>query len=90
MTKTLEKEKEVSSVPLGAISQRQYLEKNFGKRSNEYQVDFKPVGKDRFRINFWSSKERPGAVSSFKDPYISRSYYVILTRKDISWSHTIL
>lgn len=86
----LTKEKEVSSVPTNVVFQLDYLEKNFPKATGEYQVDYKPVGENRFRINFWSYSNKSEDPSLFRSSYISRSHYVILKRKDVSWSHTIV
>ena len=67
----------------------QYLKKHFTLSGEEYKVDFKSVGENSFRINFWAKKYRPESLSQFTSNYISRSYYVILKRKNSSWSHTI-
>lgn len=84
------KEKEVSSVPTNVVFQLDYLEESFPVSTGEYQVDYKSVGENRFRINFWSYKNNSGVSPFFRSSYISRSHYVILERKDVSWTHTIL
>jgi len=90
MTQVAEVKKESSTGPTKVVSHDQYLRENFPVSTGEYKVDYKPVGDNNFRINFWSYRDTKGASSFSRDSYISRSHYVVLTKKDISWSHKVL
>ncbi len=72
------------------VPQSQYLKENFPIEADEYKVDYKPVGKNKFRINFWSKRERSSTLCGLYDSYISRSHYVVLKRDNLSWSHKII
>ena len=65
-----------------------YLEEKFPLGVGEYQVDYKPVGENRFRINFWSYVEDDEA-RFMRASRITRSHYVILKKDGLSWSHRI-
>ncbi len=62
----------------------QFVKKQFPieKEQGEKRVKYNSVGKDRFRIDFWSMKD--------KDLVVSRSYYVVLTKKKNTWEYEIL
>lgn len=62
----------------------EYLRRTFLRKEGEFKVDFRAVGPNRFRINFWSRK-----VGTVSDNKIVRSYYVVLNRCGTEWSHTI-
>lgn len=84
-----EKKTETDSVE-NLVPQSQYLKENFPIETGEYKVDYRPVGKNKFRINFWSKRENSKAISLICDSYISRSHYVVLKRNNLSWSHEII
>ena len=86
--RTVEIEKPIKDVKV-VETPEQYLQKEFPLSGKEYKVDFKSVGENNFRVNFWSYQLRDNALSQFKSSRISRSYYVTLKRKNSSWSHTI-
>jgi len=90
MTQVAEEKKGSSTGPTKVVSQDTYLKEHFPVGTGEYRVDYKPVGENRFRINFWSYRDKPGSSTFSRDSYISRSHYVILERKDVSWSHKVL
>ncbi len=67
----------------------EYLEENFPRAVGEYRVDYKPVGENKFRINFWSyTSESEGHF--MRGSRITRSHYVVLKKDGLSWSHKIL
>ena len=66
-----------------------YLKENFPLGVGEYQVDYKPVGENRFRINFWSyTPESKGMF--MRGSRITRSHYVVLKKDGLSWNHAIV
>ncbi len=66
----------------------EYLKEKFPLATGEYQVDYKPVGETRFRINFWSYVEDDES-RFMRASRITRSHYVILKKDGLSWSHRI-
>jgi hypothetical protein len=87
MSSIVQEEAKIHAAP--AVSQKDYLKKVFVKNRTEFKVDYKNVGKNRYRINFWVHEARPGALTHFKSSRIGRSYYVVLKRNGTSWTHTI-
>ncbi len=63
-----------------------YLMENFPLQEGESKVDFKPVGENNFRVNFWS-KIKDGPWSEYD---IARSYYVVCEVVNGNWTHKIL
>jgi len=80
----VELEKEIKVIKLETIES--YLKRNFLREKEEFQVDFNAVGKNMYRINFWSTTKKNDTVS---DNYISRSFYVALKKCGTEWSHAI-
>jgi len=71
-------------------TQEQYLERTFELQNKESKVDFKSVGGNNYRINFWAQRKTKESLTYFKESYISRSYYAVLTKKGLTWKHKIL
>jgi hypothetical protein len=63
-----------------------YLEREFPKEDGEYLVKYVNVFGDCFRINFFK-KRNP--TERFSASYISRSYFVTLSKKGKSWKHKV-
>ena len=83
--KRSETAKEVSTME----PQQKYLEEKFPLAVGEYQVDYKPVGENKFRINFWSyTPESKGMF--MRGSRITRSHYVVLKKDGLSWNHAIV
>jgi hypothetical protein len=73
-----------NNVALNSI--KVYLMENFPLQEGESRVDFKPVGGNNFRINFWSkTKDWP-----WSEYNIVRSHYVICEVINRNWTHKIL
>ena len=65
-----------------------YLKENFPLQGKEIQVDFRPVGGNNFRVNFWEKVGEDGAFCSHR---IGRSYYVVCSMDDdCNWTHKVL
>jgi hypothetical protein len=87
-TGTAEVKKSLSAVTK-VVTQLDYLKEKFQREAGEYKVDYKDVGPNRFRVNFWAYKPlKAESLSQFRGSFISRSYYVILKRNHTSWTHT--
>lgn len=82
------KQPDTDAVETTTKTQKEYLEENFPLAVGEYQVDYKPVGENRFRINFWSYVEDDES-RFMRVSRITRSHYVILKKDGLSWSHRI-
>ena len=67
----------------------QYVSRVFPMEANEVNVKYCPVGVNKFRINFYSDRNK-GVQSFMRDLHIGRSYYVVCTEGDDGWSHVIL
>ena len=85
MPATLEVAKEIKVI--SSETDEQYLKKTFLRSEDEFQVDFKLVGENRFRINFWVQRNKNN--DTIPDNFISRSFYVVLKKCGTEWSHTI-
>lgn len=71
------------------ISREEHLQIHFPCEGSEVRVDYRPVGGNNFRVNFWSDRGVEGAFG--KEMYISRSHYVVLKKNDKGeWTHEIL
>jgi len=85
--KIKKKKEEKEPLLIQEETQEKYLRRHFLRNKEEYRVDFNLVGENRFRINFWKYIDNKN--SYYKNSFISRSYYVVLSKKDLSWSHEI-
>jgi hypothetical protein len=93
MAQLIEEEKVSKTGPTRVVSQKQYLEDNFPVKYSigEHRVDYKDVGDNNFRINFWSyNPVKEESLMQFRGSSITRSHYVKLKRKGESWCHTII
>ena len=85
--KIKKKKEEKEPLLIQEETQEKYLRRHFLRNEEEYRVDFNSVGENRFRINFWRYTNKKN--SYYKDSFINRSYYVVLNKRDLSWSHEI-
>jgi Tfp pilus assembly pilus retraction ATPase PilT len=67
----------------------QYVRRAFPMEKDEVDVKYCSVGVNKFRINFYSDRNK-GVQSFMRDLHIGRSYYVVCTEGDDGWTHKII
>lgn len=73
--------------PEVSVGAEDYVREHFPINRGEASAKYSPVGSNNFRINFYTKKN---LKEVFSDYYISRSYFVILTKTEDGWKHKVL
>lgn len=65
----------------------EYIERVFPLEGEEFKIDPRNVGHNKFRVLFWIKKD---VGSLIPDNKVNRSYYVVLKKEGLSWTHEIM
>jgi hypothetical protein len=77
----------IKKKPEVSVDAESYVKEHFPIKKGESSVKYCHVGNDNFRVNFYTKKNPKEA---FSDCYISRSYFVVLTKTGNNWEHEVL
>jgi len=79
--------KEKEAAPVVQITAKEYAKSLFTLEGDEFKIEPRPVGENRFRVLIWSKEKDDVCV--VPDHKIKRSFYVILKKDGASWTHDI-